>query len=130
MSACPFTYRALPLVAILLFASGCQSRYVWPNFAHPGPANYQRAVADKFDPYPSPHDGPEIVGGRPLGYTRPYSDTEWGRRYGSPIPRLAPAGLPAFAPTVSGGAPPPVVITPTLPPAPAIPSQIQPRSPY
>ena len=111
---------------------------IWPNLSHPGPANYQRAAADKFDPYPSPYEGPEVVGGRPLGYTKPYSETEWGRRYarpdGSPRPAEVIPTIPGAAPFIGGPAPPPVIVTPAPPPilpsAPVNSFPVQQRAPY
>jgi hypothetical protein len=97
----------------------------WPDFFHPGTANYQRAVADRFDPYLSPDAGPEVVGGRPLGYQRPLTESEWARRYARPDGALQPVAVP----TITG---PPVVTTPlpAAPPAQSTPFDVQPRSPY
>jgi hypothetical protein len=106
---------------------------IWPNFSHPGRASYQRGAADKFDPYPSPDTGPEILGGRPLGYTRPYTETEWGRRYATPDRAPQPAIIPTLpgpAPVIT--APPPVIVTPA-PVAPSLPANsfpTQQRAPY
>jgi hypothetical protein len=114
------------VVLTALSANGCYSPYMrWPDLYQPGTANQQRAVAEKFDPYPSPDTGPEVVGGRPLGYQRPLTETEWGRRYARPDGALQPAPIPAL--------PGPPVFTMPYPPAPAAaatPFQVQPRSPY
>jgi hypothetical protein len=125
MAHCRCTWYAM-LAAITLSSSGCYSPYMrWPDLYHPGPARYQRAVADKFDPYPSPETGPEVVGGRPLGYQRPLTETEWGRRYAQPDGAFQPVAAPAFPG-------PPVFTTPypPAPPAQVAPFQVQPRSPY
>jgi hypothetical protein len=131
-------YRRALLIAALLFAAahttGCYSPYMrWPDLYHPGTAAQQRAEADKFDPYPSPDTGPEIVGGRPLGYQRPYTEEEWGRRYTSPGGVLTPALVPALpaAPIITTPYPPasPALPAPTAPP-PGSPIGVQPRSPY
>jgi hypothetical protein len=121
--------RRVVLVFFALAMTGCQSPYIrWPNFSHPGTAEQQRADAERFDPFPDPEAGPEVVGGRPLGYTRPFSDVEWGRRFAPP-----PGGIPPALPVVPSV---PVYTNPfpsaalPAPPAPAISSQIQPRGPY
>jgi hypothetical protein len=132
-------HRRSPLILLVLtavLATGCRSPYIhWPNLYSPGTAQQQRAVAEQFDPYPSPDTGPEIVGGRPLGYTRPLTEEEWARRYARPdggaVPPVVIPSLPSspvfttpYPPTA-----PPVAVVPSLPPA-LPPSSIQPRSPY
>ena len=130
------------LLLTTLGVAGCYSPYFrMPNFAHPGTAAQQRADAERFDPYPDPDAGPPVVGGRPIGYTRPLTETEWSRRFAAapgalqpslisvlpaaPVvtnpfsPTAPPAYTPAFSPTYS----------PALP-SPTAPSQIQPRNPY
>lgn len=125
---------------LLLFAvclGGCYSPYIrTPNFAHPGTAGEQRAAAERFDPYPDPDAGPEVVGGRPPGFTRPLTDTEWGRRFvpppgGVPPPvttiPTAPVVVNPFsstAPTASQPIPPPMA------PSPAASPRVQTRAPY
>jgi hypothetical protein len=146
------------LALTLLVVSGCYSPYIrYPNFAHPGTAAEQRADAERFDPYPDPETGPEVVGGRPPGFQRPLTETEWGRRYAIPPGSLQSAALPIvttppmvtnpFPPSTSPGmnpfqpsappvfapAPPPPVFAPAPAPVISTPppsSQIQPRSPY
>jgi hypothetical protein len=127
--------------AILLITGafvGCYSPYFrTPNFAHPGTAAEQRADAERFDPYPDPDAGPPVLGGRPPGFTRPLTDTEWARRYVAPPGALQPStviSIPA-APVTNPFAPPPA--PPTFQPAPppvvplsTKPSQFQPRNPY
>lgn len=140
--------RNLALMFTAVCVAGCQSPYIrMPNFAHPGTAAQQRADAERFDPYPDPDAGPPVVGGRPLGYTRPLTETEWSRRFvppplgvAQPAPVITnpfpPTAPPAYTPTYSPAAPtysPPAAFTPAAPPAlpaPTNPSQIQPRSPY
>jgi len=138
--------RNLILTLTTLCVAGCQSPYIrLPNFAHPGTAAQQRADAERFDPYPDPDAGPPVVGGRPLGYTRPLTETEWSRRYVAPPLGVAqPAPIPFLPtspvitnpfpstapPTFSPAAP---VYTPAYPPvltSPTTPMQIQPRDPY
>jgi hypothetical protein len=135
--------RNLALMLTTLCVAGCQSPYIrMPNFAHPGTAAQQRADAERFDPYPDPEAGPPVVGGRPLGYTRPLTETEWSRRYvppplgvgqPAPIPFLPTSPIitnpfpstapPAYAPIYSPAYPPAL-------PSPTTPTQIQPRNPY
>jgi hypothetical protein len=50
--------------------AGC-STLERPNWFHPGPAQYQQAQAEQFDPYPENDTGPAIVGARPLSYDKP-----------------------------------------------------------
>jgi hypothetical protein len=110
--------------------AGCYNRIRMPNFAHPGTAQQQRDDAERFDPYPDPQAGPEVVGGRPPGYTRPLSETEWGRRYAAPPGALQPLVLPSLPATA------PVITMPYAPtavpaqPGQGAPFQVQPRSPY
>jgi hypothetical protein len=121
--------RQLRFVTLLIaaaFVAGCNSPYMrWPDLYHPGTAAQQRAEAERFDPYPSPDAGPEVVGGRPLGYQRPLTEEEWARRYGSPMGALQPVPVPSF-PGV------PIITTPVPPPGavPAASPSLQPRSPY
>jgi hypothetical protein len=115
-------YCALLALAAAL-AGGCRSRYVWPELDSPGTASYQRAVADRFDPYLSPDAGPEVVGGRPLGYQRPLTETEWGRRYARPDGALPVPVAPIPAPPIVTAPYPP------FPPAQSSPFQVQPGTP-
>ena len=125
-----FHLAAIALAAV--HAAGCRSPYMrWPDLYHPGTAKQQRDVAERFDPYPSPDTGPEVVGGRPLGYTRPLTEEEWGRRYARPDGALQPVVVPTLpsAPVFTSPYPPaaaPVQVAPS----PASPFGVQPRSPY
>jgi hypothetical protein len=131
-------YWSALLPAILAVVAGCHSPYIrTPNFAHPGTAAQQRADAERFDPYPDPDAGPPVLGGRPPGFTRPLTDTEWGRRFVAPPGALQPSPIvtvPA-APVVTNPFTPsaPSTFQPTAPPvlpSPTTPSPIQPRNPY
>jgi hypothetical protein len=114
------------IALMTLSAAGCQSPYMrWPDLSGPGTADYQRSVAERYDPYLSPDAGPEVVGGRPLGYQRPLTETEWGRRYARPDGALQPVPIPTI--------PPPPVVTAPYPPSPPVqtsPFPVQPRSPF
>lgn len=63
------------LAALLLLGTvGCGGMGR-PRLAGPGPASYQRAQAEQFDPYPDNHLGPTIVGARPPGFEHPTPET-------------------------------------------------------
>ena len=67
-------------IALLLATTigcGCFSSINW---RHPGTAPYQRQKAVRFDPYPENDIGPPVVGGRPLGYTQPPSESARARK--------------------------------------------------
>jgi len=96
-------------VALLLacIASGCAD--MLPNWCHPGGAPYQRKEAQRFDPYPIPDAGPDVLGGRPEGYDKPRDEVRqvqnprsFAERYGQPPPlqtspdELAPSGVPVI----------------------------------
>jgi hypothetical protein len=124
-------FIALSLTAVLTV--GCYSPYMrWPDLYHPGTAEQQRAIAEQFDPYPSPDTGPEVVGGRPLGYTRPLTEEEWGRRYARPDGALQPIVVPTLptAPVFTTPYPPSAPPVPAMAPPLVSPSGVQPRSPY
>lgn len=130
-------------------AGGCYSPFVqYPDLAHPGTAVRQRAAAVEHDPFPLNDIGPEIVGGRPLGFQAGVLEAERQTMNATPPPGVAPTIVPgapvrplvgpAFTPApvlpaVPAGPPvtgPPPVITTPYPPAQA-PSFIQQqRSPY
>ncbi len=64
---------------ILTPLAGCRS-WEKPRWDNPGPAELQRQTAEKYDPYPEPNVGQEIVGSRPPGYEKPLSEPERSRR--------------------------------------------------
>ncbi|MCA9246217.1 MAG: hypothetical protein KDA42_03850 [Planctomycetales bacterium] len=55
----------------VLFASGCCHHYPPLRLFNPGPAGHQQARTSRFDPYPDPDAGPEIMGGRPRDFDTP-----------------------------------------------------------
>ena len=84
MSNC---WKLLFCLLALVAATGCPT--MWPNLFRPGPVGYQRDNATMYDPYGSPHAGPEVVGGRPRDFQQPLTeprhsqledDSYWGRR--------------------------------------------------
>lgn len=122
-----------PLLSAVL--AGC-TNVAPPDWCHPGSAMYQRAQAERSDPYPLPDTGPEVVGGRPRDFQVPHlepardqTEFAWSRNYGrppaglfrsssmsprAPVPRYA--GLPgAYGPPVyAGGAYPPGAVYPPM----------------
>lgn len=46
----------------------------------PGTAQQQQRQAERFDPYPDPRIGPEVVGGRPASYQRPATEVVQSRQ--------------------------------------------------
>ena len=71
--------RLLVLGAVVTLApAGCRSLAL-PSVAHPGTAQYQRGVAERFDPYPENEPAPAIVGGRPREYEKPAAEVARAR---------------------------------------------------
>ncbi len=126
-------FRAIGwLVLVALW--GCAGTEVSRIF-HAGPADYQRAQAERFDPYPLPDIGPEVGGGRPLDFIRPMPENErvqnvqsFEDRFGQAPPPgtyrpirgsgarqivpFVPAPLPPPPGVVPPGIAPPGVVTP------------------
>ena len=69
------------IVAATLAAVGCSSAIRYPKLRGPGPAKYQRANAEAFDPYPLPDLGPPIDGGRPREFSTPRNEVERAQDY-------------------------------------------------
>jgi len=63
--------QGLVMLLLLGVFGGCSPDVRKPRLIGPGPAWYQRANAEQFDPYPQNDMGPEIVGGRPLDFQKP-----------------------------------------------------------
>jgi hypothetical protein len=62
--------------------AGCcpnQNRIATPDLFHPRSANVQRKRATRFDPYPDPNAGPEMVGVRPREYENPPAEVSRAR---------------------------------------------------
>ncbi len=56
---------------LLVIGTACVNRSVHlPRLRGPGSAEFQRAIAVRYDPYPDQDAGPEIVGGRPQDFSR------------------------------------------------------------
>lgn len=137
MSRPPF--GLLLTVAASLAATGCSSAIRYPKLVGPGPAGYQRANAEAFDPYPLPDLGPPIDGGRPREFGIPRNEVERaqdysivqaarrGQRPGAPATAVVGAPMvatppPAFsAPSTTAPA-----FVPTTPTSPAVPVYTQP----
>jgi hypothetical protein len=104
--------QSLALAAALLPMAACSPTIKKPQLLHPGPAPFQRANAEQFDPYPQNDVGPEIVGGRPPDYAIPRDEVTRANQFrashqASAAPILVPQ-TPIFAPTLPPAAPPPV----------------------
>ena len=74
------TTMRLALFSALCTAVGCSSAVRLPRLPSPGPAQYQRAAAQDFDPYPLNDLGPEIVGGRPREFQKPLDEVTRSRQ--------------------------------------------------
>jgi hypothetical protein len=83
----------LVVACVLLGLGGCRG-YSSP-FAPPGTMQQQRLNASVYDPYADNDAGPEIVGGRPRDYQKPWSEADrsrasvsggWGRQPAPPSP--------------------------------------------
>ncbi|MEM8944742.1 MAG: hypothetical protein AAGD11_06115 [Planctomycetota bacterium] len=72
--------RCLISVVLVFSLTGCSSSVFIPRILSPGPAPFQRNNAQQFDPYPQNDLGPEIVGGRPLGYMIPPDEVTRARQ--------------------------------------------------
>lgn len=60
---------SLAVVCLLAVSAGCQT-----PFTAATPVEAQRHyAANVHDPYPDPDMGPEVLGGRPTEYDKPYS---------------------------------------------------------
>jgi hypothetical protein len=57
---------------------GCRS-VSGPRLTGPGPAPYQQAQAERFDPYPETESGPAVVGSRPMEYEDPPPEVQRAR---------------------------------------------------
>jgi len=70
--------RLMSLSMLLLLPSlGCSS-LATPS-AVSGTTNYQQLRADRFDPYPEPDIGPEMVGVRPRDFEKPKDEVRRAR---------------------------------------------------
>jgi hypothetical protein len=69
---------AAPLLIVSVI-SGCHGLSA-PRIFHPGPANYQRAQAKRFDPYPEADVGPSMEEARPPDFQQgmpPATRSRW-----------------------------------------------------
>jgi len=79
------------MLALLLPLTACSSTVHKPTLQHPGPAYFQRNNAQQFDPYPLNDIGPEIVGGRPREFQKPFGEVTRARQQSTIAPwRPAP----------------------------------------
>jgi hypothetical protein len=70
----------LPTAALLILAvvAGCQ-KTAMPSLFHPRSANVQQKRALRYDPYPDPNLGPNMVGVRPREYENPPAEVSQAR---------------------------------------------------
>jgi hypothetical protein len=110
--------------------SACSPTIRKPQLLHPGPAPYQRANAEVYDPYPIPDLGPDIVGGRPRDFQKPRNEVERAQDFlrsagARPAQEVARNPVPVAAPITVGPAVPvgqPVPTFPATQPFPVTPS--------
>jgi hypothetical protein len=57
------------IVAAIASAAGCQLEP--PAIFNPGELDYQRARANRYDPFPDPDAGPDIPEARPREFSKP-----------------------------------------------------------
>ena len=88
--------RRLLLLTLATSLLGCGPQVRRPNLLHPGNLASQQFDAIYHDPYPLNDIGPEVVGGRPLGYEAPVPEVRRARQYTPPTRQLAPP--PAYTP--------------------------------
>ena len=70
--------RSLPAAWMIVALVGCQGVSM-PNWRQPGTAQHQRALAERYDPYPQNETGPPIDGGRPRDYQKPVPEISRAR---------------------------------------------------
>ncbi|WP_428305322.1 hypothetical protein [Lacipirellula sp.] len=106
------------LIVAAASAIGCSSTIHRPQLRSPGPAKYQRANAEAFDPYPLPDLGPEIDGGRPREFGIPRNEVERAQDY-SIVQAARRNSLTTQAPAVPfvGGSSVPMTMPGTTAPA-------------
>jgi hypothetical protein len=85
--------RVAMLLLLAGLLTGCRG-LAPPNIAYPGPASYQQARAQVFDPYPENEPGPAIEGGRPLDYAKPIAEVDRARRLPQAPPELNANWMP------------------------------------
>jgi hypothetical protein len=107
-----------------VFLGGCTGLTRPYNYAQPGDARHQRSIAIAHDPYPLDDVGPEVLGGRPLGFEKPMPEVNRARFYNPPREPLRPVFQPTVVspvittpPPSPWAAPPPVQTVPGPPPA-------------
>jgi hypothetical protein len=124
--------RIVLLLCCLTMTVGCGSAFGLPTLCEPQSASQKLARAKKFDPYPDPNIGPEMVGARPLGFMNPREEPDVTKQslppslfgYAPPAPPYAPPA--SYYPSSNVVAPPATAIAPpatvAYPPATIAPS--------
>jgi hypothetical protein len=116
----------MPLLKLLIVGAfsaplvACSPTIRWPRLYGPGPAPYQRRLAEEFDPYPSPDLGPPLVGARPREFQIPRDEVRRSRQFldsvgAKPQPFLPGMAVPLAAP-IPTGPPIPVGAAPVVTP--------------
>jgi hypothetical protein len=77
-------HRTFALAAISCLATGCQLEP--PAIFNPGSLEYQRARANRYDPFPDPDAGPDIPGTRPREFANPPPEASRARWQKAPPP--------------------------------------------
>jgi hypothetical protein len=123
--------RSIQVFAVMaagITLPACSSAVRKPHLLHPGPAPFQQANAEVFDPFPQNDMGPAIDGGRPRDVGPPRSQVERAQDFlrsngarprqevaaapvaiGPPLPVTQPAPVAQPAPVVVPG---PVISSP------------------
>lgn len=81
------------VIVVSTCLSGCHLR---PNLGPPGSIGVQRDRAINNDPYPDNDLGPPVMGGRPLGFDRPFAQARQMQPLGSQRANRGAAYTPQY----------------------------------
>lgn len=87
--------RYVVLGILVMSMTACSTAVRKPRLLHPGPAHYQRGIAQEFDPYPLNDLGPPIVGGRPREFQKPDDEVTRSRQQ-FPLGPSQPVVVPRY----------------------------------
>ena len=103
--------RSLFLLPLVVATFGCSPFTRLPRLESPGNAARQQIEAVYHDPYPIADLGPEVVGGRPLGFEQPAPEVVRTRlRPGTQT--IVPQGGSLFTPQGTTVVPPGTTVVP------------------
>lgn len=68
------------LIVAAVSLAGCRGIHC-PRIQGPGTAEYQRAIAQRYDPYPESQVGPDVLGGRPRDFDVTRAETHRARHF-------------------------------------------------